>query len=67
MLEHHIIVNAILNMFFLACNLFIDELIELCDQKQLASFTGFFDFQDILHADMKMLADKISTFNQYHI
>ena len=33
MSEYHIIVNVMLDMFFLAHNLFIDELTELHDQK----------------------------------
>ena len=65
--EHHTVADAILDMFFLACNLFVNELTESHDQEQLASFTDFFDSQNILCADMKMLADKISTFNQHHV
>ena len=67
MFEHHTIANTILDIFFLTCNLFVNELTESHDQKQLASFTDFFNFQDILHADMKMLTDKINMFNQHHI
>ena len=67
MSEHHTVADAILDMFFLAHNLFVNELTELCGQKQLASFTDFFDSQNILCAGMKMLADKISMFNQHHV
>ncbi len=67
MSEHYIIINIILNMFFLACNLFVDELTKLHNQKQLANFINFFDFQNIFHADMKILANKINMFNQHHV
>ena len=65
--EHHTVADATLNMFLLAHNLFADELVKLHSQKQLAGFTAFFNFQNILHAGMEMLADKISMFNQHHV
>ena len=67
MLEYHIVADAMLDMFFLAHNLFVNKLTESHDQKQLASFTDFFDFQNILCAGMEILVDKISMFNQHHV
>ncbi len=64
---HHTVADATLDMFLLAHNLFADELAEPRSQGQLAGFMAFFDSQNILHAGMEMLADKISVFNQHHV
>ncbi len=64
---HHTVADAILDMSFLAHNLFIDGLAEPRNKEQLAGFTGFFDSRDILREGMNILAEKVGIFNQHHV